>query len=110
MGHDPRFVDPEPQRSEIDGRNGATLLEFGTGWCEHCNAAQPLIRQAFEAYPSVGHVRVEDGRGRPLGRSFGVKQWPTLIFLTDGREVARLVRPHSADDIARALAQIAAAV
>jgi thioredoxin 1 len=37
----------------------------------------------------VRHVKVEDGSGRRLGRSFGVKLWPTLVFLRDGREVAR---------------------
>jgi thioredoxin 1 len=37
--------------------------------------------------------KVEDGPGRPLGRSFKVKLWPTLIFLRDGAEVARVVRP-----------------
>jgi thioredoxin 1 len=44
----------------------------------------------------VRHIRVEDGRGRPLGRSFRVKLWPTLVFLKDGKEVARLVRPSGA--------------
>ncbi|MEO6361999.1 MAG: thioredoxin family protein, partial [Caldimonas sp.] len=38
-------------------------------------------------------VKVEDGSGRHLGRTFSVKLWPTLIVLRDGRETARLVRP-----------------
>jgi thioredoxin 1 len=49
---------------------------------------------------------VEDGSGRPLGRSFGVKLWPTLIFLADGREVARLVRPGDIDAVGQALGLI----
>ncbi|RTW54922.1 thioredoxin family protein, partial [Pseudomonas aeruginosa] len=28
--------------------------------------------------------------------SFQVKLWPTFVFLRDGREVARVVRPGSA--------------
>jgi thioredoxin 1 len=44
--------------------------------------------------------------GRPLGRAFGVRLWPTLVFLSDGTEVARLVRPSEARAIADALAQI----
>ena len=31
-----------------------------------------------------------DASGRPLGRSFKVKLWPTLVFLRDGREIERL--------------------
>jgi thioredoxin 1 len=54
----------------------------------------------------VPHVKVEDGSGRRLGRSFGVKLWPTLVFLRDGRELARLVRPTREAEIARALAAI----
>jgi thioredoxin 1 len=82
------------------------LLEFGTPWCGFCRAAQPLVAAALAAHPQVRHLKVEDGPGRPLGRSFGVKLWPTLVFLAGGSEVARLVRPRSADPIAGALASI----
>jgi thioredoxin 1 len=50
--------------------------------------------------------KVEDGKGRKLGRSYRVTLWPTLIFLNDGVEVARLVRPTDVDDIAHALALV----
>jgi thioredoxin 1 len=64
------------------------------------------LEEALQEYPGVQHIKIEDGKGRRLGRSFGVKLWPTLVFLRDGREVARLVRPEDADDIRQALAQI----
>lgn len=44
-------------------------------------------------------MKIEDGRGRPLGRAFGIKLWPTLVFLRDGVEVARVVRPLDAAQI-----------
>jgi len=100
------FVDKEPSRAEIDALSGPALLEFGTPWCGWCRGAQPLIEKALESHRQLRHLKVEDGSGRPLGRSFGVKLWPTLIFLADGREVARLVRPGDADAIARALSLI----
>ena len=96
----------EPARSEVDAMSGATVVEFGSAWCGHCRAAQPLIAAALAAHPGTRHVKVEDGRGRPLGRSFGVKLWPTLVFLRDGVELARLVRPGSEREILRALTQI----
>jgi thioredoxin len=49
------------------------------------------------------HIKVEDGSGRPLGRSFGVKLWPTFIFLRDGQEVGRLTRPASVELIEQML-------
>jgi thioredoxin 1 len=100
------FVEKEPSRSEVDALAGPAVLEFGTPWCGWCRAAQPLIGQALAAHPAVRHLRVEDGSGRPLGRSFQVKLWPTLIFLNDGKEVARLVRPGDAASIRQALAAI----
>jgi thioredoxin 1 len=96
----------EPERHEVDQFTGPTLLEFGSPTCGHCQAAQPLLATALAAHPSVRHVKVADGRGRPLGRSFSVKLWPTLVFLKDGREAARLVRPGDTSSIADALAQI----
>jgi len=98
----------QPTRSEIDALAGVAVLEFGTDWCGHCRAAQPLIAQAFGEHRQVSHIKVEDGPGRSLGRSFGVKLWPTLVFLRNGREVARLVRPGERAAIGAALAQLGA--
>lgn len=96
----------EPSREEIDALAEPTVLEFGAAHCGHCRAAQPLIAQALACHPAARHVKVEDGPGRRLGRSFRVKLWPTLVFLRQGREVARLVRPADAALIEQALAQI----
>ena len=96
----------EPKRPDIDALAGPTLLEFGTSWCGHCRRAQPLIGEALAAHPDVRHIKVEDASGKRLGRSFGVKLWPTLVFLKDGKEIAKLVRPTEVDAIEKALAQI----
>jgi thioredoxin 1 len=89
----------EPTRAEIDALEGPTILEFGTSWCGYCEAAQPHIRTARAAYPQLRHVKIEDGRGRRLGRTFGIKLWPTLVLVRQGIEIGRLVRPTSADEI-----------
>ena len=102
------FLEIEPSRADIDGLPEAVVIEFGAPWCGHCQAAQSLVLEAFAAYPRVRHLKIEDGSGRPLGRSFRVKLWPTLVFMRGGVEVARLVRPTDMGAIAEALAQIEA--
>ena len=104
-----RYASIEPARAEIDMLDGPTMIEFGTPWCGYCQAAQPLVATAIADHPEVRHVKIEDGKGRPLGRSFRVTLWPTLVFLSNGREAARLVRPGDANTIRQALAQIAQA-
>jgi thioredoxin 1 len=96
----------EPTRDEVDQLAGATVLEFGASWCGYCTGARPLVDAALATRADVRHLWIEDGRGKRLGRSFRVKLWPTLIFLVDGREVARVVRPTRASELADALAQL----
>ena len=97
----------EPSRAAIDALAGPVAVEFGTDWCGHCRAAQPVLAEALAHCPQLRHIRVEDGKGRPLGRSFRVTLWPTLIFLRDGKEVARVVRPLDVAEVQRALARLA---
>jgi thioredoxin 1 len=97
------YQNPGPTREAVDALPGAVLLEFGTGWCGYCQGAQPSIRAALADTTDIEHIKVEDGPGRPLGRSFKVKLWPTLIAMKDGVEVARVVRPVHADEVREVL-------
>jgi thioredoxin 1 len=90
-------------RAEVEALKGLVMLEFGAGWCGYCRAAQPDIEQALQQYPEVTHIKIEDGKGQRLGRSYLVKLWPTLILLKDGVEISRLVRPTNTVMIVEAL-------
>ncbi len=105
MSHDTTTA--EPSRAEVDATPGPWVIEFGDATCGFCRAARPGIEQALATRPDVRHLKIADGRGRPLGRSFGVKLWPTLVFLQDGREVERLVRPMEQALVAKALGTLA---
>jgi len=102
------YASSQPERSAIDATAGLVALDFGANWCGYCRAAEPLIDQALADHPGAQHIKVEDGPGRPLGRSFRIKLWPTVVVLKDGREVARVVRPTGADAVREALAQAGA--
>ncbi|TEW54343.1 thioredoxin [Psychromonas sp. RZ22] len=79
--------------------SGNIILEFGTAWCAHCQAASSAIEEVFTEHTTLSHIKIVDGKGKRLGRVFKVKLWPTLILLHDGKEVARVVRPLHSDEV-----------
>lgn len=93
------YTQEAPSRESLDGSAETILLEFGADWCGYCRRAQPIVDAALARRSGIRHLRVEDGPGRALGRSFRVKLWPTLILLGQGRELARVVRPSDAAEL-----------
>jgi thioredoxin 1 len=92
MDQSPPLSNP-PSRAEVDAYPGPLVLEFGTAWCGYCRSFAPIFAQLLKSSSGVRHIKVEDGPGEPLGRSFGVKLWPTLVFLRDGRVRHQVARP-----------------
>lgn len=111
-----------PTRAAVAALPGRVVIEFGVDWCPHCHRAAGVVAAALGAAgialqrsgdvavalpaDKLHYFRLEDERARPLGRSFKVKLWPTLLFLQDGVEVARVVRPTTAAEVAAGLAQL----
>ena len=88
------FETSEPARADIDALQEATVLEFGTPWCGHCNGAQPLIAAAFARFPQVRHIKIEEGLLFPefesatgLDKSSG----PTGVMRHEHAEIIRLL-------------------
>ena len=101
------YLEPDaaPTREEVDRMPGLVLLEFGTDWCGFCRAVHPHVESLLGQKPGVRHVKVEDGPGRKLGRSFGVRLWPNFVLLKDGAVVRQLARP-SANELKEAFAAL----
>lgn len=104
MPFEPSYREDAPTREEIDQSSGPLLLEFGANWCGHCQSLSPTVETLLKEFPQVQHLRIADGPGKKLGRSFRVKLWPTLIYLRDGEVVDQLVRP-SGEEARRAMEQ-----
>jgi len=86
--------------------DGPVLLEFGASRCGHCLALASKLARLLEGNREIQHIKVEDGPGQPLGRSFQVKPWPILVFMRDG-EVAKQVARPEIDEVREGLAMIA---
>ncbi|MGQ4879277.1 thioredoxin family protein [Billgrantia sp. LNSP4103-1] len=101
------YMTEAPSPEQVRELKGLTVIEFGTPWCGFCLVVQPGLERALAQRDEVRHLKIEDGPGRRLGRIYRVKLWPTLVFLQDGEEVARLVRPASGEVIEETLERIA---
>lgn len=104
-GFNPDYSEDAPTFEQVSELVGDTLLEFGAPWCEHCQAASSAVQEALTEHPELPHIKVYDGKGKPLGRAFKVKLWPTLILLRDGKEIDRLVRPLRVDEVRQLVSQ-----
>lgn len=105
VGFNPNYSEQSPSLEEISEINGYVILEFGTHWCGHCQAAMSAIKETLSKR-NLPHIKVEDGKGKKLGRLFNVKLWPTLILLNSGNEVARLLRPTQAHEVEEFLTEV----
>ncbi|NVK73616.1 thioredoxin [Marinomonas sp. CT5] len=104
-GFNSEYSEEAPNLEEIESLSGVAILEFGTPWCGYCQASFRALEEAIKPYKEVAHIKVFDGKGKRLGRQFGVKLWPTLILLKDGQEVDRAVRFTSVDEVRTLLAK-----
>lgn len=96
---DASYQSTQPDADAVAALPGLVLLDFGTDGCGHCLDARNAVDVWVREQPGMAHLRIEDGRGRAPGRAFRVKLWPTLVLLRGGREVARVVRPRTAQDL-----------
>lgn len=63
MGFVREYATQAPERSAVDTRAGLQILEFGTDWCGHCMAAQPLLHTllADTRRSTIARSKMEEG-------------------------------------------------
>ncbi|MFQ3229491.1 thioredoxin family protein [Reinekea sp.] len=103
MSFNPEYTEEEPSIESIENLAGFAVLEFGAPWCEFCQASTSFVEASLTGRLDLEHIKVYDGKGKRLGRAFQVKLWPTLIALHNGKEVARVIRPASTDELLKML-------
>jgi thioredoxin 2 len=68
------------------------LVDFWAPWCRPCDIVAPGVEQAAERLAGrLKVVKVDIDRAQDVGGRYGVRSIPSLLVLSDGKEVARQV-------------------
>ncbi len=78
---------------EYDGKtdleSGKVVLWFSIPGCPPCRLVEGFMREVDEEFPEVKVVHVNAEKWNDLVNRFDILNVPTLVYLKDGREVAR---------------------
>lgn len=78
------------------------LIDFSSAHCPPCRAMEPVVAQLERAGIPVRRVDVD--REQDLAIRYGIRQTPTFVVVSGGRELTRLVGIQSAAQLQAALA------
>ena len=80
--------------------NKNVLIDFYADWCGPCQTLLPTVHklaEEFEGEVSIRKVNVD--QNQELAAAFGVRSIPTLVQINDGKEISRIVRLVSEQDL-----------
>ena len=70
-------------------KNGYVVLDFYTSWCHYCKLLDPVVKQMAAKYPSIRFLKVNAESYKAITKKYGVRGFPTVILLKDGKLVKR---------------------
>ena len=74
---------------------GRVLVYFYTDWCGYCKILSPVLEELSKKYiGSVTFSKIDAEEEDEIADRFGVRSFPTVILLEDGKEIARELGAH----------------
>lgn len=75
--------------AEMD-KSGPYLLEFFSRTCGPCKMLSFVLKDIDKTTPDFRIYQVDFNENKDLKEQCGVKGFPTMLFMKDGRELSRL--------------------
>ena len=74
----------------LRGEDRLVLVDFWTAGCQPCRELRPRLERLAAAHPDVCVVVAVDADRQPAAVArHGVREFPTLVFFRQGRELHR---------------------
>jgi thioredoxin 1 len=78
------------------------LVDFWAAWCGPCRMLAPTVEAIAEQYAeraAVVKLNVDDNPS--IAEAYGIRSIPTLILISEGKEVERVIGATSKESISR---------
>lgn len=79
----------ETQYDSLD-KSGPYVMEFYSKTCGPCKMLAFVLKDVAKNFPDLNIYPVDFNENKELKEKCGVKGFPTLLFMKDGKEVTRL--------------------
>ncbi|MHC4249775.1 MAG: thioredoxin family protein [Planctomycetota bacterium] len=99
---------PEIDPAEFAGltAEGLVVIDFKAVWCPACRELEPVVDRLADEYRGrvfIGKLDIDAKGAREIAGRFGIRGIPTLVFLSDGEEVERVVGLAEEPDLKAAI-------
>jgi putative thioredoxin len=87
---------------------GNLVIDFWAPWCTPCRTMAPQFERAAKLRPQHRFAKVNVDEQRTVARAFQIRTIPTLVVINDGEVIGAHPGVFGAEQLARALDQLAA--
>jgi len=77
--------------SNFNVNRGLYAVKFWATWCGPCKVFTPVIEKLDEEYKDIKFLSIDVDHVSELAKRFKISSLPTILLLSDGEEVGRIL-------------------